>query len=104
MPLFFGNYVDLSQENWLTMVTIIGVFSLSFVGIDLMIAVFPLLSPEKGQAAIGILQALLFINFCYLLRNRGVTPMAAADHNYFARYLYLTFNTIGHVGKCICYR
>ncbi|OUU21856.1 MAG: hypothetical protein CBC13_08470 [Planctomycetia bacterium TMED53] len=61
MPLFFGNYVDLSQANWLTMVTIIGVSSLSFIGIGLMTAVFPLLSPEKGQVATGILQALLLL-------------------------------------------
>ena len=61
MPLFFGNYVDLGQANWLIMATVIGVSSLSFVGIGLMAAVFPLLSPEKAQAATGILQTLLLL-------------------------------------------
>ena len=32
-----------------------------YIGIGLMIAVFPLLSTEKGQAATGILQALLLL-------------------------------------------
>ena len=63
MPLFFGNYVDLGQANWLTIATVIGISSLSFVGvgIGLMAAVFPLLSPEKAQAATGILQTLLLL-------------------------------------------
>ena len=61
MPLFFGNYVDLSNANWLTMVVVITVSSLSFIGIGLMAAIFPLLSPEKGQAATGILQSILLL-------------------------------------------
>ena len=61
MPLFFGNYVDLSNSNWLTMMCVITISSLSFIGIGLMAAIFPLLSPEKGQAATGILQSILLL-------------------------------------------
>ena len=61
IPLFFGNHIDLSNANWVAMSVIIAVSSLSFIGIGLMAAIFPLLSPEKGQAATGILQALLLL-------------------------------------------
>jgi ABC-2 type transport system permease protein len=61
MPLFFGKHVDLSDANWLTMAAIVTASSLSFIGIGLMAAVFPLLSPEKGQAATGILQSIILL-------------------------------------------
>lgn len=61
MPLFFREHVDLSDANWLTMGVVVAVSSLSFIGIGLMAAIFPLLSPEKGQAATGILQSVLLL-------------------------------------------
>ena len=61
MPLFFGDHIDLGSANWLTMAVTVAVSSLSFIGIGLMAAIFPLLSPEKGQAATGILQSVLLL-------------------------------------------
>lgn len=61
MPFFFGEYIDLGQANWITMSVTVLISSLSFIGIGLMAAIFPLLSPEKGQAATGILQSLLLL-------------------------------------------
>ena len=61
MPLFFGEHIDLGRANWLTMGITVAVSSLSFIGIGLMAAIFPLLSPEKGQAATGIIQSLLLL-------------------------------------------
>ena len=61
MPLFFREHIDLSQANWLTMSVTVLVASLSFIGIGLMAAIFPLLSPEKGQAATGILQSVILL-------------------------------------------
>ena len=61
MPFFFGEYIDLGNANWLTMVVTVVISSLSFIGIGLMAAIFPLLSPEKGQAATGIIQSLLLL-------------------------------------------
>ena len=61
MPLFFREHIDLSQANWLTMAVTVLVASLSFIGIGLMAAIFPLLSPEKGQAATGILQSVILL-------------------------------------------
>jgi ABC-2 type transport system permease protein len=59
MPLFFD--VSLSGVNWLTLSAVVLVSSLSFVGIGLMAAVFPLLSPEKGSTATGILQSIVLL-------------------------------------------
>ncbi|MDE0483888.1 MAG: ABC transporter permease [Candidatus Poribacteria bacterium] len=61
MPLFFGEHIDLGSANWITMGVTVAVSSLSFIGIGLMAAIFPLLSPEKGQAATGILQSVLLL-------------------------------------------
>ncbi len=61
MPFFFGEHIDLSNANWLTMIVIVVVSSLSFIGIGLMAAIFPLLSPEKGQAATGIIESMLLL-------------------------------------------
>ncbi len=61
MPFFFGEHIDLGSANWLTMSVTVAVSSLSFIGIGLMAAIFPLLSPEKGQAATGILQSVLLL-------------------------------------------
>lgn len=61
IPFFFGEHIDLSQANWITMGVTVAVSSLSFIGIGLMAAIFPLLSPEKGQAATGILQSVLLL-------------------------------------------
>ena len=61
MPLFFGEYIDLRNANWLTMLVTVVISSLSFIGIGLMAAIFPLLSPEKGQAATGIIQSFLLL-------------------------------------------
>ena len=61
LPLFFGEHIDLGRANWLTMGVIVAVSSLSFIGIGLMAAIFPLLSPEKGQAATGIIPSVLLL-------------------------------------------
>ena len=50
MPLFFGEHIDLGNANWLTLVVTVLISSLSFIGIGLMAAIFPLLSPEKGTS------------------------------------------------------
>jgi len=59
MPLFFD--VSLSGVNWLTLGVVVLVSSLSFIGIGLMAAIFPLLSPEKGSTATGILQSIVLL-------------------------------------------
>lgn len=61
MPFFFGEHIDLGNANWLTLAVTVLVSSLSFIGIGLMAAIFPLLSPEKGQAATGIIQAAILL-------------------------------------------
>ncbi len=61
IPFFFGEHIDLGSANWITMGVTVSVSSLSFIGIGLMAAIFPLLSPEKGQAATGILQSVLLL-------------------------------------------
>ncbi len=61
MPFFFGEHIDLGNANWLTMALTVLISSLSFIGIGLMAAIFPLLSPEKGQAATGIIQSVLLL-------------------------------------------
>lgn len=66
MPFFFGEHIDLGNANWLTMAVTVLVSSLSVIGIGLMAAIFPLLSPEKGQAATGIIQsAVLLVSGVY---------------------------------------
>ena len=59
MPLFFD--VSLGSVNWLTLGVVVLVSSLSFIGIGLMAAIFPLLSPEKGATATGILQSVVLL-------------------------------------------
>jgi len=61
IPFFFGEHIDLGNANWLTLVVTVLISSLSFIGIGLMAAIFPLLSPEKGQAATGIIQSMLLL-------------------------------------------
>ncbi|MBM3236076.1 ABC transporter permease, partial [Candidatus Poribacteria bacterium] len=53
--------VSLSGVNWLTLSVVVLVSSLSFIGIGLMAAIFPLLSPEKGSTATGILQSIVLL-------------------------------------------
>ncbi|MCY4570927.1 MAG: ABC transporter permease, partial [Candidatus Poribacteria bacterium] len=61
IPFFFGEHIDLSNANWLTLGVTVLISSLSFIGIGLMAAIFPLLSPEKGQAATGIIESMLLL-------------------------------------------
>jgi len=57
--LFFK--IELSNVNVLAAVTVIVVSSLSFIGMGLIAAVFPLLSPEKGSQATHIFQAVILL-------------------------------------------
>ena len=61
MPLFFREHITLGDANWMTMGVTVGISSLSFIGIGLMAAIFPLLSPEKGQSATGIIQSIILL-------------------------------------------
>jgi ABC-2 type transport system permease protein len=57
--LFFG--LDFSVANLPAAVLALGVASLSFMGLGLMAAVLPLLSPEKGAQATHIVQAVVLL-------------------------------------------
>ena len=69
------------------MVTVL-ISSLSFIGIGLMAAIFPLLSPEKGQAATGIIQSMLLLVSGIYYEIEVFTGMASTDLPNFARHVY----------------
>ncbi len=53
--------VELNQANFLSMLLVLAVGSLSFVGLGLMAAVLPLLSPEKGLQMTNIIKAMVLL-------------------------------------------
>jgi ABC-2 type transport system permease protein len=59
VALFFQ--VDLSQANFLAMLAIVIAGSMSFVGLGMLAAVLPLLSPEKGLEMTNIIKALVLL-------------------------------------------
>lgn len=64
VPIFFD--VSLSQANLFTLAIIVFVSSFSFMGMGLIAGVLPLLSPEKGSQATGIIQSgILLISGVY---------------------------------------
>ncbi|HET7559465.1 MAG TPA: ABC transporter permease [Limnochordia bacterium] len=64
VALFFK--LDLSQANLWAALVVLAASSLSFIGLGLMAAVLPLLSPEKGAQATNIVQAgLLLVSGVY---------------------------------------
>lgn len=59
--MFFFLDLNLPGANWLGAVAIIMASSLSFVGLGLVAATLPLLSPEKGPQATHLIQALIML-------------------------------------------
>jgi ABC-2 type transport system permease protein len=59
VALFFQ--VDLTQANFLSMLLIVVAGSMSFVGLGMLAAVLPLLSPEKGLQMTNIIKALVLL-------------------------------------------
>lgn len=59
VALFFN--LSLENANFLAAMVILVVSSLSFIGLGLMAAVLPLMSPEKGSQATHIFQAVLLL-------------------------------------------
>lgn len=59
VALFFQ--VDLSHANFASMLLIIIAGSLSFIGLGMLAAVLPLLSPEKGMQMTNIIKALVLL-------------------------------------------
>lgn len=59
VSIFFQ--VDVQRANFLTMLIMLVVGSLGFVGLGLMAAVLPLLSPEKGLQMTNIIKALVLL-------------------------------------------
>lgn len=59
VSLFFQ--VDLGQANFLSMVLILIAGSTSFIGLGMLAAVLPLLSPEKGMQMTNIIKALVLL-------------------------------------------
>jgi ABC-2 type transport system permease protein len=59
VALFFQ--VDLRQANFLSMLLIVMAGSTSFVGLGMLAAVLPLLSPEKGLQMTNIIKALVLL-------------------------------------------
>lgn len=59
VTLIFG--MTMPKANYLSALLVLGVASLSFVGLGLMAAVLPLLSPEKGVQATHIMEGLLLL-------------------------------------------
>lgn len=59
VTLFFQ--IDLSKANFLSMLAIIVVGSGSFIGLGMLAAVLPLLSPEKGLQMTNIIKALVLL-------------------------------------------
>ena len=59
VAIFFS--LNLEQANFLAALVILVVSSLSFIGLGLIAAVLPLMSPEKGAQATHIFQAVLLL-------------------------------------------
>ncbi|MGQ9632068.1 MAG: ABC transporter permease [bacterium] len=59
VALFFR--INLSNANFLSAVVMLVVASFSFMGLGLMVAVLPLISPEKGPQATHIFQAVILL-------------------------------------------
>jgi ABC-2 type transport system permease protein len=59
VALFF--HLDLQNANFVAALVILVVSSLSFIGLGLMAAILPLMSPEKGSQATHIFQAVLLL-------------------------------------------
>lgn len=59
VALFFQ--IDLSSANFLNMLVIVVVGSASFIGLGMLAAVLPLLSPEKGMQMTNIIKALVLL-------------------------------------------
>jgi ABC-2 type transport system permease protein len=53
--------LDLSQANWIGLIVTLLVSSLAFVGMGLIAATFPVLSPERGAEATNIFQGSLLL-------------------------------------------
>ena len=54
-------HISLHKANVVSALVILGLSSLSFIGMGLMGAVLPLLSPEKGAQAVNIFQSLILL-------------------------------------------
>jgi len=59
LSLFFN--LDLSNANFAATLVLLGVASFSFIGLGMIAAVLPLISPEKGVQVVHIVQALLLM-------------------------------------------
>jgi ABC-2 type transport system permease protein len=59
VALFFQ--VDLRQANFASMLLMIATGSMSFIGLGMLAAVLPLLSPEKGMQMTNIIKALVLL-------------------------------------------
>lgn len=59
VALFF--HLDLSKANFLGVLTILLVANFSFIGLGTIVAVLPLLSPEKGAQMTGIVEGVLLL-------------------------------------------
>jgi ABC-2 type transport system permease protein len=59
VALFFQ--VDLSHANFASMLLIIATGSMSFIGLGMLAAVLPLLSPEKGMQMTNVIKALVLL-------------------------------------------
>jgi ABC-2 type transport system permease protein len=53
--------LDMSRANWGGIVVVLGVASAAFIGLGLMAAVLPVLSPERGAEATNIFQGVLLL-------------------------------------------
>jgi ABC-2 type transport system permease protein len=53
--------LDLSQANWIGLIVTLLVSSLAFIGMGLIAATFPVLSPERGAEATNIFQGSLLL-------------------------------------------
>jgi ABC-2 type transport system permease protein len=59
VTVFF--HLDLSKANFLGALVVLGVANFSFVGLGTVVAVLPLLSPEKGAQMTGIVEGVLLL-------------------------------------------
>jgi len=59
VALFF--HLDLSQANFLGAFIVLAVANISFIGLGTIVAVLPLISPEKGAQMTGIVEGVLLL-------------------------------------------
>ena len=85
VALFFD--LDLSQANFVAALVVLLVASISFIGIGMMTAVLPLISPEKGTQLGFIAQGLLAGRLRRLLPGRGAPAVDAVDLGHLAGHL-----------------